>query len=103
MDKEKDFYFINSGYISFYTEFGDQVWLPCIETVCNFLNDLKRKNNALIEKLQNARKEERKRVCKQIKDIAGDYFEQPYADEDVILTGDDFAEIIERVEKGETK
>lgn len=103
MDKEKDFYFINSGYISFYTEFGDQVWLPCIETICNIMNDLKRKNDALIKKLKTARKEERKQVCEEIKDIAGNYFMQPYADEDVVLTGDDFAEIIERAEKGEAE
>lgn len=53
-------------------------------------------------------KQIRKEVVQEIKDIAGDYFELPIcyncgetSNDDVILTGNDLTEILERIEGGD--
>lgn len=61
--------------------------------------------NCPLKPLSDRLKEERKRVVKEIRDSAGNYFELPYCDEcgnsngnDVVLTGNDLTEILDEIE-----
>lgn len=58
-----------------------------------------------LKPLSEALTEERKRIVKEIRDSAGNYFELPYCDEcgntngnDVVLTGNDLTEILDGIE-----
>ena len=60
------------------------------------------------DQLKQQLAEERKKVVREIRDLAGDYFEMPYCDacgntdfNDVVLTGKDLTEILDDVERGE--
>lgn len=59
------------------------------------------KENCPLQSLVEHDQQVEKNLIDKMENLAGDYWSQPYVDEDTIMTGDDFAELLKQLEKGD--
>ncbi|MBQ8443761.1 MAG: hypothetical protein IJX25_00195 [Clostridia bacterium] len=80
---------------------------PCISECyyCNLLHDTVDfdgvPRNCPLQSLVEHDQQVEKNLIDKMANLAGDYWSQPYVDEDIIMTGDDFAALLKQLKKGD--